>query len=78
MFQAPIDTRGKRKIIDILLLRSAAPEEFVLENLNTDVFSDEEVKELLSYYRVRQNLSLLTSNKFKSIKAVRILPNPCL
>jgi hypothetical protein len=40
----------KKAVYEILLLRSLAPEEMVLENLKTDIFSEEQAKEMMSYY----------------------------
>jgi len=45
-------TLEKKKIVyEILLLRSLAPEEYVLENLKSNLLSPEEAKEVMSHYQ---------------------------
>ena len=44
----------KKAVYEILLLRSAAPERYVLENLQNRVFSEEKIKEIMRYYQVTE------------------------
>jgi hypothetical protein len=45
-----LSSKEKRAVFEVLLLRSSAPERYVLKNLKTTLFSKEKVKEIMSYY----------------------------